>query len=283
MSEAGMSTAQEEVQQGTRFAFGRNWASFLETLDEGRIQIAVASLQQLLKTSDLSGQTFLDMGCGSGLFSLAAYRLGARVTSIDFDPGSVACAETLRSRFADDAGRWTINGGSALDGPFLRSLGEFDVVYSWGVLHHTGAMWTALDHMVPLVRPGGLLALALYNDQGWRSRAWLRVKQIYCRSTLGRCAMTAVFFPWFFIRTCLVSAVRRRNDFADYRRKRGMSIAHDWVDWLGGLPFEVATFNEVQSLFERQGFTLINQTRTHRLGCSEFVFRADAAGVAPPG
>jgi 2-polyprenyl-6-hydroxyphenyl methylase/3-demethylubiquinone-9 3-methyltransferase len=130
--------------------------------------------------------------------------------------------------------------------------------------------------MPALVAPGGRLAIALYNDQGWRSRAWLQVKRCYCSGQLGRAAMTALFFPWFFTRAVLVSIVRGRNEFADYRRKRGMSIIHDWTDWLGGLPFEVAAFEQSVAFFAQRGFRLIHSRRTRRLGCNEFLFVAEA-------
>ncbi len=121
------------------FDFGENWSRFLSQVDEVRIQAAVDSLKQFLKVQDLKGRTFLDAGCGSGLFSLAAHRLGARVLSFDFNPKSVRCAEELRRRFAANAENWTIVTGSLLDATFMAGLGRFDVVYSWGVVHHTGA------------------------------------------------------------------------------------------------------------------------------------------------
>jgi len=265
-------TALEEIERGERFEFGRNWSSFLRTLDESRIEIARGSLQTLLQVADLKGKSFLDVGSGSGLFSLAARRLGARVCSFDFDPASVRCTMELRTRFDASPGEWTIQQGSALSEDFLSSLGLFDVVYSWGVLHHTGEMWQALDSVAKRVRPGGKLAIALYNDQGWRSRMWHRVKQTYCGSFLGRMTVLLLFIPWFFLRTVLISLLRGRNEFAAYRRNRGMSIAHDWIDWLGGLPFEVARFEDVCEFFASRGFHLINSKRTRRLGCNEFCF-----------
>ncbi|SFI07088.1 class I SAM-dependent methyltransferase [Planctomicrobium piriforme] len=267
-----MSNADQEIRSGRRYAFGKNWSSFLTTLDDARIEIAMQSLRDLLGVDTLEGRTFLDVGSGSGLFSLAARKLGADVTSFDYDNDSVACAIELRKRYETDPARWSIQQGSALDEPFLNSLGTFDVVYSWGVLHHTGDMWRALDLASNACRSGGLLAIALYNDQGWRSRGWRRVKQIYCSGAAGRAAMTLAFYPYFAARTALVSLVRRQNEFAAYRRHRGMSIVHDWRDWLGGLPFEVARFDDVVSFFACRDFELVRGTRTHRLGCHEFVF-----------
>lgn len=149
-----------------RFGFGKNWLNFFRIVDEERISAAEKSLQQLLGLQDLTGKRFLDIGSGSGLFSLAARRLGADVYSFDFDPDAVACTQEMKHRYAPGPDHWTIRQGSAIDKEFLGSLGQFDVVYSWGVLHHTGSLWEALDNIHSSVAPGGLLSLALYNDQG---------------------------------------------------------------------------------------------------------------------
>src|ERR1035438_5515350 len=141
-----LGTSQQEIAAGERFAFGENWWRFLSILDERRIAQAEDSLRGMLGVSDLQGKTFLDIGCGSGLFSLAARRLGACVHCFDYDPQSVACAQELRRRYFPEDTDWRIEEGSALDGNYLAGLGSFDVVYSWGVLHHTGAMWQALDN-----------------------------------------------------------------------------------------------------------------------------------------
>src|SRR5688572_20283849 len=119
------------------FEFGANWSNFLEQVDDQRIAAAVRSLATTLAMNTLEGTRFLDVGSGSGLFSLAAYRLGARVVSFDYDAQSVACTVHLKERFAA-AADWQILEGSALDDPFLEGLGGFDIVYAWGVLHHTG-------------------------------------------------------------------------------------------------------------------------------------------------
>ena len=85
----------------------------------------------MLQLDNLSGMTFLDVGSGSGLFSLAAYNLGAKVVSFDFDAQSVWCTNQLRERFCSDKRRWTVKIGSILEADFIKTLGHFDIVYSW--------------------------------------------------------------------------------------------------------------------------------------------------------
>src|SRR5438105_4018862 len=141
-----------EVAAGERFTFGENWAAFLAVLDESRIAAAENSLREMLETSDLKNKTFLDIGSGSGLFSLAARRLGATVRSFDYDPASVACTRELKTRYFLKDEDWTVGTGSVLDADYIKALPKFDVVYSWGVLHHTGQMWLALEHAGTLVK-----------------------------------------------------------------------------------------------------------------------------------
>jgi 2-polyprenyl-3-methyl-5-hydroxy-6-metoxy-1,4-benzoquinol methylase len=263
----------DEVRRGERFQFGKNWQRFLRLLNEDRIQVAQSSLQEMLGVTSLEGKRFLDAGSGSGIMSLAARRLGARVHSFDFDPQSVACTAELRSRFSDQSS-WAVEEASVLDPDYLRSLGAFDVVYSWGVLHHTGAMWTALDNITIPLAADGTLFVAIYNDQGAKSELWKRVKRAYCSGPLGRAAVSAVFVPAFALEGLAVDITHGTNPakrYLDARRTRGMSIVYDWFDWLGGYPFEVARPEEIFALYRGKGLTL-ERMITGSSGCNQFVF-----------
>lgn len=274
---AAASAHAREVEAGERFRFGDNWAAFLAVLDDARIEEAERSLCDMLGRPRLDGARVIDVGSGSGLFSLAAHRLGAEVTSFDFDPRSVACTDELRRRHAAGSPRWRVLEGSILDRAFVDGLGTFDVVYSWGVLHHTGRMWDAIERAAALVAPGGQLFIALYNDQGRTSQAWRRVKQAYNGSRVGRAAVLGALVPYFVGRAAAADLVRGRSPLArhrEYRQRRGMSMMHDIVDWLGGLPFEVATPGAVVDFLRARGFVLERlRTVGGAHGCNEFVAR----------
>lgn len=256
-----------EVESGKRFEFGKNWKFFLRKINKQRIEQAEESLKKMLNVENLDGKKFLDVGSGSGLFSLAAKNLGAKVLSFDFDESSVLCTLELKEKFHKRSDEWNIIQGSILDKKFIASLGEFDYVYSWGVLHHTGNMWNALDNIVGLVKKEGFLFIAIYNKQKFASRYWSFVKKTYNKIPLTR----PFWFLIHFLYPTFPSAVMRYLQ----KRKipRGMNIYYDLIDWLGGYPFEVSTPAEIFNFYKTKGFILTElKTVGGKLGCNEFVF-----------
>jgi 2-polyprenyl-3-methyl-5-hydroxy-6-metoxy-1,4-benzoquinol methylase len=272
----GMNRIGKEATQGKRFEFGWNWQKFLKVLDEERIREAEESLKVKLNSPILNGKTFLDIGSGSGLFSLAARRLGAKVHSFDYDPKSVACTTELKHLFYNDDANWVVEEGSVLDVGYMESLGKFDIVYSWGVLHHTGAMWQALGNATIPVADGGKLFVAIYNDQGGKSKRWKMVKSLYCSSKVGKILLIAIFFPYFFLSDLADDLFHARNilkHYRDYKIKRGMSVLTDWFDWLGGYPFDVAKPEQVFEFLRNKGYQLdMLKTCRGEMGNNEFVF-----------
>lgn len=270
--------AQNNNCSGQRFEFGKNWERFLSVLNDDRIHEAEKSLKDMLEIENLKGGSFLDIGSGSGLFSLGAMFLGAKeVISLDYDLESVHCAQELKKRYFPDAQNWTIQQADVLDGDHMKSFGVFDYVYSWGVLMHTGDLWKALEHVAPLVAPKGKLFIAIYNDQGGASKRWLKIKRLYNR--MPKSSRFLVLVPCF-IRIWSLAMIRDLfrgkpfNTWKNYGKNRGMSPWIDVIDWVGGYPFEVAKPEEIFYFFKKRGFVL-DQLKTNSdggHGNNQFVF-----------
>jgi 2-polyprenyl-6-hydroxyphenyl methylase/3-demethylubiquinone-9 3-methyltransferase len=250
------------------FDFGANWQEFTaERVDEQRLGIAEQSLRTLLDRPHLEGQTVLDVGCGSGLFAVAAARLGAeRVVGIDINPRSIAASEQNHARFAP-AASISFTQASALDAGRMAMLGQFDIVYAWGSLHHTGAMQDAIRNTIQCVAPGGTLVLAIYNQHA-TSGIWKRIKWFYNQvPALIQRLLVLVFAFVIFVAKLIVT---RRNPL---EKERGMDFWYDVIDWVGGYPYEYATPSAMTTLIEAQGYRLQKLVPAQvPTGCNEFVF-----------
>ena len=249
-----------------RFSFGRNWKNYSSLIDEARLGVAMEALSSRL--GDLQGKSFLDIGCGSGLHSLAAFRLGAsRIFAFDFDRDAVECTK----RVVGDHPNFHVERGDVLDAAYVESLGKFDVVYCWGVLHHTGSMWQAIGNAVQCVAPGGLFEIAIYNDQGRRSEMWRKIKWTYNAIPVLRWPMIA----GFIVAALMKGRGRFVRQWKEYRQNRGMSQWYDIVDWLGGYPFEVASREAVTSFLRERGFEVtVTMSSGNGSGCNEYVASA---------
>jgi 2-polyprenyl-6-hydroxyphenyl methylase/3-demethylubiquinone-9 3-methyltransferase len=250
------------------FDFGSNWQAFSEEhVDEQRLTAAVQSLQALLRCDSLRGLSFLDVGCGSGLFSIAASQLGAaRVVGVDVNPRCIVVSNRNHERFAPQA-PVTFHKASALSQESMRALGQFDLVYAWGSLHHTGAMWQAIRNTLMHVSPGGTLVLAIYNKH-LTSPAWQAIKWFYNQlPSIGQRFMAFPFAAIIYVAKFLVT---RRNPLD---KERGMDFWYDVIDWIGGYPYEYATRDEIEAFMREQGFILRRFVPAQvPTGCNEFVF-----------
>ena len=268
-----------EVNSGNRFEFGKNWIKYLDDFNEIKLKNAEDSLKNMLDIETLAGKSFLDVGCGSAIFSLAAKNLGANVVSTDYDPHSVACANSLKNKFYKDDISWTIIEGSAIDKDFMNSLGQFDIVYSWGVLHHTGEMWNALNYIDDNVKEQGKLFISLYNDQGFMSKIWKFIKKLYVK--------TPRFLRFIIVFPCLIALwgpitlrdflkLKPFASWKNYNKQRGMAAYRDLLDWVGGYPFEVASPDKIFHFYKQKNYSLKNLiTISGGHGCNQYVFQKD--------
>ena len=257
------------------YEFGKNWADFAARLSESSIAEAEKGMVKLLHADELVGRTFLDIGCGSGLHSLAALRLGVRsVMATDIDPDSVETTRTVLSRYAGSS-NWSVRVQSVFD---LRPDQTYDVVYSWGVLHHTGDMHRAIRSAAALVAPAGLMCLALYRKTPLCG-LWKVEKRVY---TSGPEWLRWVFEKIFLGAVHLRFWMSGRNYKSfndDYVRNRGMSYETDMRDWLGGYPYESISEAATLKLFEELGFDSVRRfcvppgPGVFGSGCDEYVFR----------
>lgn len=261
----------------THFEFGSNWKDYSAKIDDEAIKQAEAGLIKLIPKEKLEGRTFLDIGSGSGLHSLAALRLGAKsVLAVDIDTDSVETTrETLKRHWAGSNAEARL---VSILAPEARDLGDFDVVYSWGVLHHTGAMWDAIGKAADHVAPAGHFVLAIYRKTPlcW---AWKFEKRIFTNAgSFGRALIRTPYIAAYKLRMRLTGQ-NPKAVIDNYKNARGMNFYNDVDDWLGGYPYESATEKEIVDFMKKRGFEAEAVMELHPTlglfgtGCSEFRFR----------
>ncbi len=253
----------------SRFEFGRNWANYATRITDVQIAEAITSFQAFSSVQTLQSLSFLDIGCGSGIHSLAAYRLEAsRIVSFDRDALSTQTCHQLKEAHAANAQKWSILEGDILDSAFLSHLGTFDYVYAWGVLHHTGHLWTAIRNAAQTVSSKGRLHLALYNRH-WTSPIWKFVKRLYCQSPSPiQEGMLGLYAAWEQSKYW----IRHGKKWPARMNDRGMFRPNDLRDWLGGYPYDYCSTQDVLDFLVPKGFRCVHLTPNSGTGCSEFLF-----------
>ncbi len=241
------------------FSFGENWKKLNETITRKEIESAKDDLRFWIGENRIKDAHVIDIGSGSGIHSLSFFELGvASLFSFDYDKYSVE-ATTMHWEHNGKPSNWSVQHGSILDTEYVSSLGNFDIVYSWGVLHHTGNMWKAIQNAASLVKPGGIFFITIYNDYNFDRS--IRDKTNYNKAgVLGKKLLESKFI----IKEMLILLKSGKNPFAWNRKKeRGMNVYRDIVDWLGGLPYEIANEDEMLQFGLKNGFNL------KRIWCKE--------------
>jgi SAM-dependent methyltransferase len=260
----------------SHFDFGKNWASYASNLKPELIEEALKGMRRLVGES-LAGKTFLDIGCGSGLHSLAALRLGAaRVVAVDLDSDSVATTRKVLSEHAASQA-WEVREISVFD---LNSatLGHFDVVYSWGVLHHTGDMYRAMRTASAMVSADGQFVFALYRLTRMCG-FWKKEKRWYASASASKQRAARAVYRFLFRLAMGLQGRSFASYVANYRSNRGMDFEHDVHDWMGGWPYESITPQQVHDFMTPLGFTRRAQFVESKIqmglagsGCDEYVY-----------
>ncbi|MBM4104456.1 MAG: class I SAM-dependent methyltransferase [Planctomycetes bacterium] len=259
------------------FNFGENWQSFSQnSLDTDKFKAAVESLRYLIGPDNIKDRSFLDIGCGSGIFAIAASLLEAKkVIGIDISKESVAASMANKDKFAPQNDISFFHTSIFDDDIF--TFGTFDIVYSWGVLHHTGDMDSAIDRALRCVAAGGLFVIAIYNKHR-SSGAWKQIKRLY--NAMPKPIQRLMIWFFYMVIALAKLIVTRKNPFV--KKKRGMSFYHDVVDWVGGYPYEYADKEDVVNKMKKSGFTCVKFVKPAvPTGCNEFVFLKDGVSPAP--
>ncbi len=252
-----------------RFNFGKNWNNYSSKIDQSKLNDAIISLEKLLPSEiDFSKKKFLDIGCGSGIHAISAKKLGFKsVLCTDYDIDSVNTSRRNIDKFKSKI--------KVIQDDILKTniQENFDIVYSWGVLHHTGNMKKAINNTKKLVMPKGYLIIAIYRKT-YFCPLWTNIKYFYCRTNnFNKFILEKLFYSILIIRhiVSLNFSIFEKNE-------RGMNLYNDSVDWLGGYPYESATIEEILDIVG-EDFNLINSFNTKPgygifgTGCAEYIFR----------
>lgn len=253
------------------FSFGRNWKDYVQTIDDQNIKGAQDDIVEWLGEENVRGKNILDIGSGSGIHSFCFYQLGAsKIFSFDYDQNSVDATLSFRERVGNPA-QWTVTQGSVLDPSFLKNIEKADLVYSWGVLHHTGDMWNAIRNAAGFVKDGGYFFISIYA-KGPNYPNHLALKRKFNeKSPIGKFGM---IWSYIFKRIIWKRVKKLKNPFTwNEKKARGMTVYHDVVDWLGGLPYEVATEDELSAFLLPLGFKIEKKLIKGEGACHRLLYR----------
>ena len=254
-----------------RFNFGKNWQSFSKTaLDDEKINQARNDFQNLFSGIELKDRSFLDIGFGQGLTLNFAQEAGANVLGIDVDPDNMDALREVSKKFPKQKVPET-RIISILDEEFSDSKisqTKYDIVHSWGVLHHTGKMYEAITNASDLVGADGYFVISIYNKH-WSSSAWKWIKWSY---NISPAIVQKLLIRFFYLIIYFAKLIVTGKD--PLTEQRGMDFLHNVVDWIGGYPYEYASSKRITKFVNKLGFETLRINPAYvPTGCNEFVFR----------
>jgi len=253
------------------FSFGENWLNLIDSLDQDTLDSAAADIKDWIDVSWIKNKNVIDIGSGSGLSSLSFKQAGCGdLTSIDVDPSSVSATLKLAQSHPVFIDSWNIQEASILNDPLIESLPKYDLVYSWGVLHHTGQMWRAIDNAAKLCKSGGLIWLSIYTG-GHKYREDLELKQAFNAADVDE--KKQMIQAEILKEQMHLEQMGSNPEDWNRKKERGMNVYNDIVDWLGGLPYEVARVSEMLVFFQQKRFVPLRVLEDGPRACSIYLFK----------
>ena len=195
-----------------------------------------------------AGKRVLDAGCGRGRWTRVFLELGARVTAVDFSEAGLARTREL----AGPTDRLTTRQVDLLDLPDELAAERFDFVFSFGVLHHTGDTWAALENVSRLVAPDGGMFLYLYGATSWDPAQEAEIERL--RTTLAQLPFDRK-----------IDELKRRFPGED---------PHQLFDLLSPTINERVFFDDVKARLQALGFPRVDRT----IADTEVYLRATRSG-----
>jgi len=222
--------------------------------------------------AEIEGKRILDAGCGMGVFSVVFGKKGAaRVIGIDLSEEGVRRAQRAASHF--NLSNVEFREGNILRLPYPD--GSFDIVWSWGTLHHTAEPLKALEELIRVLKNGGTLFVTLYRS----------TKLSFLHEGIRKTLRLAHRRMWPLLAKLIALALFPATLFLKRRKKAraGENLSDLVLDWYFNPVRHYYRPGEIRQLLEQEGLIIekflpasgrFNST-------SNFIFKAKLVGDTP--